>query len=559
MKFFENLTIAKKLGLCFAVLIATTCGLVGLGLLSINEYRRSDLESARASSLEKSFMEYRLTFGHQRQALGLFMLTGDRRQLSTFTELGAHAEQSFQAFYRLAQGHVSADTQARELGSLYDNWVAEYADKQVALMRNHLTVNHARAIEVSGAPQELISAFDISADKLTEVLEQTIVSADERKASALAQFMSILVGLVFALFLMVAVILAVLRGTIAKPIAVMAGKMKELANGNLDVDPGDRDREDEIGGLSEALEVFRVNARKQEEMRQAEEETRESVRNQVMEDLTRNFETKISNVVDVLSQSVSEVSESSKIMQSNASQTGNLSVEAKSSIGAASTNIQNVAGATRQLSASNLEISRQMSTASEVARSAVSKIDVTNDRVRSLNEAAASIGQIVVLITDIADQTNLLALNATIEAARAGEAGKGFAVVASEVKSLAAETSKATNSIADKVSAIQTETVAAADSVTSLGGTISNIDMLLGEVANSVNEQGAAAEEINRNLEQASTGASTIENVVFKVSEAAMQTRDLATRQSAVVSELATNNTQLRADVDRFLKEVKTV
>jgi len=43
----------------------------------------------------------------------------------------------------------------------------------------------------------------------------------------------------------------------------------------------------------------------------------------------------------------------------------------------------------------------------------------------SLSEATARIGDVVLLISNIAGQTNLLALNATIEAARAGEAGKG--------------------------------------------------------------------------------------------------------------------------------------
>ncbi|MEG6617668.1 methyl-accepting chemotaxis protein, partial [Peptococcaceae bacterium 1198_IL3148] len=48
----------------------------------------------------------------------------------------------------------------------------------------------------------------------------------------------------------------------------------------------------------------------------------------------------------------------------------------------------------------------------------------TADVVNRLGTLSREVGNITVLITNIADQTNLLALNAAIEAARAGEHGK---------------------------------------------------------------------------------------------------------------------------------------
>ena len=82
-------------------------------------------------------------------------------------------------------------------------------------------------------------------------------------------------------------------------------------------------------------------------------------------------------------------------------------------------------------------------------------VNSTLDTIRQLEASSASIGEMVVLIEDIADQTNLLALNASIEAARAGDAGKGFAVVASEVKGLAEKTTRSTREIERVVASIQ--------------------------------------------------------------------------------------------------------
>ena len=125
---------------------------------------------------------------------------------------------------------------------------------------------------------------------------------------------------------------------------------------------------------------------------------------------------------------------------------------------AASMNVQTVASAGEELSASINEIARQVTESTAITQQAVAETDRTGVAIQTLAEAAKKIGNVVTLINNIAGQTKLLALNATIEAVRAGDAGKGFAVVASEVKSLSDQTAKATHEISSQVSAMQAAT-----------------------------------------------------------------------------------------------------
>ena len=141
--------------------------------------------------------------------------------------------------------------------------------------------------------------------------------------------------------------------------------------------------------------------------------------------------------------------------------------------------VQEISGATGQISALVKEISDQSGRAAQTACQAAETADkggavveatvteiqsmviaagAISMRIQELGKSAEQIGEIVSVIDDIASQTNLLALNAAIEAARAGEHGRGFAVVACEVTKLAERTTKATKEIGLTIGRIQSET-----------------------------------------------------------------------------------------------------
>ena len=241
----------------------------------------------------------------------------------------------------------------------------------------------------------------------------------------------------------------------------MTVAMNDLASGNLDVEVPGIGRDDEVGEMAKAVEVFKGNAvaRQALEAEQREAETRAvSGRKADMNKMADDFEAAVGQIIEAVSSASSQLEASAGTLTTTAERAQQLTTTVAAASEEASTNVQSVASATEEMSSSVNEISRQVQELARMASEAVDQARVTNDRVSELSKAAARIGDVVELINTIAGQTNLLALNATIEAARAGEAGRGFAVVASEVKALAEQTAKATGEIGQQITGIQAAT-----------------------------------------------------------------------------------------------------
>ena len=198
-------------------------------------------------------------------------------------------------------------------------------------------------------------------------------------------------------------------------------------------------------------------------------------------------------------------------MSETTSETTRQAADVAGAVETASVNVQTVASAAEELSASVGEIGRQVTQSSEIADRAVADANRTDGIVKTLAEGAQKIGEVVSLISAIAGQTNLLALNATIEAARAGDAGKGFAVVAAEVKGLANQTAKATDDIRQQVAQIQVATKEAVTAIEAISHTIGELSQIATAIASAVEEQGAATQRDCPQRARGSNGYATRE------------------------------------------------
>ena len=350
------------------------------------------------------------------------------------------------------------------------------------------------------------------------------------------------------------------RGII-NPLSRLRGVMTTMTQGKIDITVPDTDRQDELGEMARAIDVFKANAAEVQHLRIDQERDREQAaldRKKAMHDLADRFEGTVMGVI----RSVLDASKGLQTTAQTLSTAAAQSMSQASSVAAASeqatSNVQTVAAATEELSAAIGEISRQVDDSAKISASASESANQTTKMVQELSASADRIGEVVQLITDVASQTNLLALNATIEAARAGDAGKGFAVVAGEVKNLANQTARATDEISRQIASVQEETRKTVEAISTIDGVIDQVRQISANIATAVEEQGAATREIARNVQEAAQGTQEVSASIAGVSESASRTGAAAKDVLESAGDLARYSESLRNEVTGFLEEVRS-
>ncbi|NMX91335.1 MULTISPECIES: methyl-accepting chemotaxis protein [unclassified Pseudomonas] len=283
--------------------------------------------------------------------------------------------------------------------------------------------------------------------------------------------------------------------------------------------------------------------------------------------------------LDKLQPTIAQIKQSITEARGTADQSSEIARQTSEGMQVQFREIDQVATASNEMSATAHEVANSASNAASAARGADqsardglaiierSTRDITTlaeevskavTEVEALAVNSEQIGSVLEVIRSIAEQTNLLALNAAIEAARAGESGRGFAVVADEVRNLARRTQDSVEEIRLVIERIQSATRGVVTTMHSSqsqaqnnAGQIQQAVQALGKISDAVTvisdmnlqiasaaeEQSAVAEEVNRNVSAIRTVTETLTGQATESAAISSQLNALANQQMKLMDQ----------------------
>ncbi len=554
MKPFLNMKVSRKLIVAFGVLLTisiTACAIVLINLLSIQSANLATENANRAQTLIAAADQSRI---HAESAMRSLILSGDLAYKDRFETAVAELQAALPEIAEMADGE-GIDV----VSTAIQRWLDEIATVQLGYMLSPQTVDLARAIEVSPDRVGMQRSIEAAFNDMRASADAIVVEATSGEETLLEMSLAILAIAAVMLIGSAIAICWLLNRTVGVPMGQLAGTTARLAEKDWDAALLSTERTDEIGAMNTALQTFRENGLRAEELEAAQEAEREKqlARSRQIEQLANTFDRESSDMLDALTSAAAEMQATSKTMTEVAQETTSRAAAVSAGARDAGGNVQSVSAASEELTSSIREISSQVQKVNSDAGSASRSAGDAKTQITTLASASERVGQVVAMITEIAEQTNLLALNATIEAARAGDAGKGFAVVASEVKALANQTAKATDEIRQQIDAIQNQTRVSVDAIGSVASAIDLVNEASASIAAAMEEQSAATGEIAQSVNMASSGTDLVVDNIAGVSEGAAATETSAQDVHQVAQELSRRASHMDDNIKTFLSAIR--
>lgn len=351
-----------------------------------------------------------------------------------------------------------------------------------------------------------------------------------------------LVGVTIIVLLVIAVISLMLSRKIANALVIVNRLFVSLSNGDLTmkVDPNMLKRNDEIGEMAGSVQalISKLNGIVTGLTESADQLYKSGDEMATTASQSSKATEEISSAVEDISKGAVSQAEEIQNASSYIANMGKLIediVEKVSNL----TQAANVMGNAGDTSMNTMvELSESNDHTTEAVNKIADQIELTNESVGKIGEAAA-------FITNIADQTSLLALNASIESARAGEAGKGFAVVASEIQKLASQSDEAAGEIKQIIENLKQESEKTVEEMNST-------KLLINEQVVKLNATRDSFVDVSDGINVSRQETAAIEVNVGSCDDARQQVNDVIANLSAISEQNAASAEETTASMQEL-------
>ena len=259
MSAFANLPISRKLMAAFAAVVAVICvsSAVVYDRLSVIEWAQT--MRVQATDVLETLQSAMDSMVDQETAVRGYLLSGDEKFLEPYYKGGNTYTEAIQKLKDLLSHDPAQRSRLDELDELAKKWRSGIAEREIALMAKPETQEDARALEGSMAGKIAMDLIRAKEDEIDGAERVLLAERDavQKQAFVAAYTVAILGG---AASLIIAILMGVLltRG-IALPITRMTGVMTALAKGDSAVAVPAVGRNDEIGEMAAAVQVFKDN------------------------------------------------------------------------------------------------------------------------------------------------------------------------------------------------------------------------------------------------------------------------------------------------------------
>jgi len=354
--------------------------------------------------------------------------------------------------------------------------------------------------------------------------------------------------------------------SVVVPVEVLTRRMTGLAQGDTDSAVPNLHRQDEIGGMSQALEVFRRAALAQREAEKDQQVAIATVGQHLGElakgnladrmtdippayavllDHYNSAVTRLSTALHAVYDNTSAITEAADGIRDGSADLARRTEQEALSLERTVHDLADVTGEVRSAAQNAGHASEVVSaTIADVRESGV-VMEQAVTAMHAIEQSSADVRKIIALIDGIAFQTNLLALNAGVEAARAGEAGRGFAVVAEEVRALAQRSAVAAKEVESHV-------LTSVAQVQSGVGLVSNVEGRLNMIIQRVEQLGDLVTGISQSTQRQATSVGQINDAMHGMELSTQHNAAMAEEATAACTSLARNAMVLRSEVQRF-------